>query len=41
GTTQTSIIRLDDSQRLEELAGMLSGEQITDSAREHAKALMN
>lgn len=41
GSTQTSIIKLDTTERLEELAGMLSGEQITDSAREHAKALMN
>lgn len=41
GTTQTSIEELDAPARLEELASMLSGEQVTDSAREHAKALMN
>ncbi|MDG1780996.1 MAG: DNA repair protein RecN [Flavobacteriales bacterium] len=41
GTTQTSIVQLDTAARLEELASMLSGEQVTDSAREHAKALMN
>lgn len=38
--TFTRLTALDDLQRIEELAGMLSGENITDSARKHAKELL-
>ncbi|MGF1564098.1 MAG: DNA repair protein RecN [Flavobacteriales bacterium] len=38
--TFTRLQSLEKSERVEELAGMLSGEVITDSAREHARALL-
>jgi DNA repair protein RecN (Recombination protein N) len=38
--TFTRINYLNASERIEELAGMLSGEVITESAREHARALL-
>jgi DNA repair protein RecN (Recombination protein N) len=38
--TFTRLISLTEAQRVEELAGMLSGENITDSARKHAKELL-
>jgi DNA repair protein RecN (Recombination protein N) len=38
--TYTRLQELTADERIEELASMLSGEAITDSAREHAKALM-
>ncbi len=38
--TYTRLQALRAEERVEELAGMLSGEMITDSAREHAKALL-
>ena len=38
--TYTRLQVLKTDERVEELAGMLSGEVITDSAREHAKALL-
>lgn len=41
GQTFTRLSVLADNQRVEELAGMLSGENITDSARQHAKELLH
>lgn len=38
--THTKIVALSDDERIEELAGMLSGETITTSARAHAKELL-
>jgi DNA repair protein RecN (Recombination protein N) len=40
GRTQVSIGRLDKAGRVEELARMLTGAEITDSARRHAKELL-
>jgi DNA repair protein RecN (Recombination protein N) len=40
GRTQVSVGRLDKAGRIEELARMLTGAQITDSARRHAKELL-
>jgi DNA repair protein RecN (Recombination protein N) len=40
GRTQVSIGRLDKAGRIEELARMLTGAEITDSARRHAKELL-
>jgi DNA repair protein RecN (Recombination protein N) len=37
--TQTAVIPLDDRQQVEELARMLGGEQVTETARRHAKTL--
>ncbi len=37
--TLTSVSPLDDRQRVEELARMLGGEQVTETARRHAKSL--
>ncbi|GAA4325853.1 DNA repair protein RecN [Pontixanthobacter gangjinensis] len=39
--TQTKIIRLEEEQRIEELALMLGGNTKSDSARAHARALLN
>ena len=39
--TQTKIIRLEENDRIEELALMLGGNTKSDSARAHAKALLN
>jgi DNA repair protein RecN (Recombination protein N) len=39
--TTVSIRKLDESQRLEEIARMLAGETITEAARENAKAMLN
>ncbi len=39
--TETSVRILSDTQRVDEIARLMSGELITDSARENAKALMN
>ncbi|MCG9970273.1 DNA repair protein RecN [Christiangramia crocea] len=39
--TQTKIIRLEEKDRIEELALMLGGNTKSDSARAHAKALLN
>jgi DNA repair protein RecN (Recombination protein N) len=39
--TETSVRILSDTERVDEIARLMSGEQITDSARENAKALMN
>lgn len=39
--TRTHIIALKDEERIEELAGMLSGETITSSARAHARELLS
>ena len=41
GKTQTNIRLLNDEQRLEELAKMLSGEKISEAALENAKALIS
>ena len=40
GRTVTRVERLDPDQRVEELARMLGGKRVTDSAREHARALI-
>ena len=40
GRTQVSVGRLDKAGRVEELARMLTGAEITDSARRHAKELL-
>jgi len=40
GRTVTRVVRLNEDQRIEELARMLGGERVTQSAREHAKALI-
>ncbi|PRQ02543.1 DNA repair protein RecN [Enhygromyxa salina] len=40
GRTVTRVERLDDDERVEELARMLGGKQVTHSAREHARALI-
>lgn len=40
GRTQVSVGRLDKAGRIEELARMLTGSQITDSARKHARELL-
>ena len=37
--TQTAVISLDERGRVEELARMLGGEQVTETARRHARAL--
>lgn len=39
--TQTKIVRLEENERIEELALMLGGNTKSDSARAHAKALLN
>ncbi len=39
--TETRVRSLNDAERIDEIARLMSGEQITDSARENAKALMN
>jgi DNA repair protein RecN (Recombination protein N) len=39
--TETSVRILSDTERVDEIARLMSGEQITDSARENAIALMN
>lgn len=41
GRTVTRVERLDDAARVEELARMLGGKRVTDSAREHARALID
>ncbi|TGN26351.1 DNA repair protein RecN [Empedobacter tilapiae] len=40
-TTQTSVIELSEQQRLEEIAQMISGSELTDAAINQAKELMN
>jgi DNA repair protein RecN (Recombination protein N) len=40
GRTQVSVGKLDKAGRVEELARMLTGAEITDSARQHAKELL-
>jgi DNA repair protein RecN (Recombination protein N) len=40
GRTLTEVRRLDDRERVEELARMLGGERITDAARRHAEEMM-
>ncbi|HVH99562.1 MAG TPA: hypothetical protein VM869_12665 [Enhygromyxa sp.] len=40
GRTVTRVERLDEAERVEELARMLGGKRVTDSAREHARALL-
>ncbi len=39
--TETRVRNLNDAERIDEIARLMSGEQITDSARENAIALMN
>ena len=41
GTTQTFVEQLSDSERVDEVARMLSGKDITNEARENAKSLLN
>jgi DNA repair protein RecN (Recombination protein N) len=41
GRTITKVVRLDDDERVEELARMLGGKKLTSSAREHARALLD
>jgi DNA repair protein RecN (Recombination protein N) len=41
GRTVTRVERLDADERVEELARMLGGKRVTDSAREHARALID
>ena len=41
GRTQSSVRRLDENQRIEEVARLLSGETISQAAIENARALMN
>ena len=40
GQTKSSVVLLDDNQRIEETARLMSGDQINDAALENAKALM-
>nr|WP_255216496.1 DNA repair protein RecN [Pseudenhygromyxa sp. WMMC2535] len=40
GRTVTRVVRLGEEERVEELARMLGGKRVTQSAREHAKALL-
>jgi DNA repair protein RecN (Recombination protein N) len=40
GRTQTRIARLDDTERIEELASLLAGKEITATARAHARELL-
>ena len=40
GRTVTKVVRLDDEERIDELARMLGGKKVTTSAREHARALI-
>jgi DNA repair protein RecN (Recombination protein N) len=41
GRTITRVVRLDDDERVEELARMLGGAKVTQSARDHALALLS
>jgi DNA repair protein RecN (Recombination protein N) len=41
GRTVTKVVRLDDDERVEELARMLGGKKLSSSAREHARALLD
>lgn len=38
--TRVSVVKLTDEQRIDEIARMLAGEQITEAARENAKAML-
>ncbi|EQD37344.1 DNA repair protein RecN [mine drainage metagenome] len=40
GSTRTTLAELGASERIEELARMLGGVDVTDSARAHARALL-
>ncbi len=40
GRTTTRVVCLDETQRVEELARMLGGKRVTQSARDHARALI-
>jgi len=40
GRTKTSIRRMDDAERTEEIARMLSGEKLTDTSRKHAAQML-
>ena len=41
GTTNTKIKKLNNKERIEEIAKMLSGDEISSSALMHAKELLN
>jgi len=40
-TTRVSIRQLNEAERLEEIARMLAGEEVTEAARENAKAMLS
>ncbi|MCB9585642.1 MAG: DNA repair protein RecN [Polyangiaceae bacterium] len=41
GRTRTRVVRLNEEERVEELARMLGGAEVTDSARHHAQRLLD
>ena len=41
GNTSTEVFVLDDMERIDEIARMLSGDTVTEAARDAAKALMS
>ena len=41
GTTLSNVVSLDSSERVDEIARMLAGDQVTDEARGAAKALLS
>ena len=40
GRTQTEVLELDETARREEIAGLLAGENISDTARQHAREML-
>jgi len=40
GRSRTSVRRLDDAERREEIARMLSGARLTETSRKHAEAML-
>ena len=40
GRTQTEVLELDETARREEIAGLLAGESISDTARQHAREML-
>jgi len=40
GQTTSAVVPLDDTARIDEIARMLSGDTVTDAAREAAKSLI-
>ena len=41
GITETSIVRLNSEQRIDEIAGLMSGEELNEAAIENAKTLLS